>query len=133
MINFSAMRYLLHARNALPCSGRIKRKIMKRIAHNVHDYLVEDPDANYDKLLNRFGSPESIADAYVGDLESAELLSELRTSRSILKLSKILIALIVVVWVAFTGIALLDSVQQSGGYEITYIVDGTFESNETEE
>lgn len=133
MVNFRTMCYLWQVRYALPCSGRIKRKIMKRIYHDLNDYLVEDPGANYDKVLNRFGSPESIAVAYVGDLESKELLNELRTRRSILKLSKILIAFIVVVWVTFTGIALLDSIQQSGGYEVTYVVDGKLENNEAEE
>ena len=133
MINFSERYYLAQVRNALPCSYRDKRQIMKRISHNVHDYFMENPDVNYKKLLNRFGSPESIAAAYVGNLESKELLHELRTRRSILKLSKIVLSLIVVAWVAFTGIALLDSIQQSGGYEVTYVVDGTIENNQAEE
>ena len=133
MVNFGAMRYLLHIRNTLPCSFQVKGKIMKRISDDVHDYLAVVPDANYDELLNRFGAPDGIAVAYVEDLESQEMLSVLRTRRSILKICKILAAIIVVVWVMVAGIALLDSFQQSGGYGVAYTVDGTIENNQVEE
>lgn len=133
MVNFGAMCYLRHIRNALPCPSRVKGKIMKRISDDVHDYLMIVPDANYDELLNRFGSPESIAVSYVEDLEPKEMISALRTRNAILKISKILTTIIVVVWVAIAGVALLDSFRQSGGYGITYVVDGTFENLEAEE
>lgn len=76
-------RYLRTIRSYLPCSRKVKKQILKEIQGNVNAYLEENPKADYAQIEVRFGSPKSIAAAYVDDMDTQELLHALHIRNKI--------------------------------------------------
>ena len=98
MVNFSAMRYIHQVKQCMPSPFRMKKKIMERVKHNVKEYLVENPSANYQNLVDRFGSPNQIAASYVDEQSAAELLSALRIKRKISAIVAAAVIGVVMMW-----------------------------------
>lgn len=62
----------------LPCARKIRAGLRERLRADITDYLSEHPDATAQTLREQFGSPESIAAAYVETMGAEELLQKLR-------------------------------------------------------
>lgn len=58
-------RYYREIRSWLPCTHKQKKQIIEQIQSRVQDYLVQDPNADILVLRAEFGSPQTIAAAYV--------------------------------------------------------------------
>ena len=107
----------------LPCSGKLKKQILTEIRTNISKYLEEFPEAEFSQIEVRFGTPKSIAAAYVDDMDTQELLHALRIRR---KITAILIAAVLVIlamWGAVVSAAYIDARQEEHGYSESYIVD----------
>lgn len=76
-------RYLRAVRSYLPCSRKVKKRILEEIYRNVNAYLDENPEADYAQIEVRFGSPKRIAAAYVDDMDTQELLRTLLIRKKI--------------------------------------------------
>lgn len=76
-------RYLRQVRKWLPFGGKMKREMMAQIAGCVDDFLEEAPEASFERLCERFGSPQTIAAAYIDSAETTEILRRLRIRRKI--------------------------------------------------
>lgn len=70
-------QYLRTVSSYLPCSHRVKKHILNEIEGNMNAYFEENPEANYNQIEVRFGSPQGIAAAYVDDMDTQELLRTL--------------------------------------------------------
>ena len=91
-------RYYRRIKSWLPCSRQQKKEILEKIKSNVSDYLEENPEADFRQVQAWFGAPESIAAAYVDEMDTTALLSGLRIRRKILAMVAGLAALIVISW-----------------------------------
>ena len=78
----------------------------------------------YESIVARFGSPEDIMAAYVTELDSDAIIEEIAIKRRIIKLVALVALGIILLWGSVVGLALIDSVSQSGGYSIVTIVEG---------
>lgn len=76
-------RYYRTIRSYLPCSRKLKNRILDEIQNSVNGYLEDHPDANISEIETRFGEPKNIAAAYVDDMDTSELLHALRVRRRI--------------------------------------------------
>lgn len=123
-MNNEIRRYCSEISGMLPCKGRTKRKLMAEIKGNITHYLDECPDADYDAIVSRFGTPQQIAASYVEEMEPHEVLNGLNTRKRIVGILATGIALIALVWGIGVGICVVDSIIECGGYWVVYVDQG---------
>lgn len=121
--NSALLRYYRIIRSYLPCSGKLKKQILMEIRTNISHYLEEFPDAEFPQIEARFGSPQSIAAAYVDDMNTQELLSALRIRRKIATMLVAALLAIVTMWGTVVTMAYVDARKDEHGFLETYIVD----------
>ncbi len=109
-------RYLQEIRGWLPCSRKLKNAILERIRNTVREYLTDNPESSYEKLMERFGSPQQIAATYVEDMGTDELLRDLRIRRRIIGAVAATAIAVVALWVGFITAAYVDHVNDVNGY-----------------
>lgn len=121
MRNRAARRYLREVRSWLPCSRKLKRGILEKIGSTIAEYLSEEPGADYNKLLARFGTPQQIAASYVDEMETGELLRDLRIRRKIVGILTAVAATVVILWLGVVSIALIGHNEQMNGHIVSTI------------
>ena len=74
-----------------------------RVAEHVRDYVSDNPDADYDTISARFGTPQQIAVSWLEEMDGAELSEELNKRRK--AVNKAVIAVLLVMAVSFAAVA----------------------------
>lgn len=116
-------RYLREIRGWLPCSGKLKRVILKRIENTITDYLFENPSASYAELTERFGTPQQIAATYVDEMETGVLLRDLRVKRKIVRIVAATAAVVIGLWAGLVIASYVDHRKDVNGYATVEIVE----------
>lgn len=123
--NGARRRYLWEIRGWLPCSGKLKRGILDRIENTVLEYLIENPEASYEDLTERFGVPQQIAATYVEEMGTNELLRDLRIRRRIVRAVTAAALSVVILWAGLVIASYVDHRRDVNGYlvvgEVTVI------------
>lgn len=123
--NGARRRYLWEIRGWLPCSGKLKRGILDRIENTVLEYLIENPEASYEDLTERFGVPQQIAATYVEEMGTNELLRDLRIRRRIVRAVTAAALSVVILWAGLVIASYVDYRRDVNGYlvvgEVTVI------------
>lgn len=114
--NPSIHRYYYEIRSVLPCGGKLKRKVIKKIHENISEYLKEKPKADYSEIVSRFGTPQQIASTYIDEMQTHELLKRIKINKKILIIVAWVAVAIVAIWLAFAGILYVDSQDAVNGY-----------------
>lgn len=129
--NPGARRYLREVRGRLPCSRRAKSQILNKIKDTIMDYLAQNPDAMYSEITARFGTPQQIAASFVDEMETGELLQNLKIKRRIMCCVVAAVAIIVALWAGVVTRAYLDHVGNMNGYftEEIIVVDEAIETD----
>ena len=122
MINRNARRYLRQVRTWLPCGGTMKRQIMEKIRSSISRFLEEEPSADYDIIVSRFGTPQQIASAYVDEQDTEVLLRKLRIKRRIVAAVCCAAAACVVIWLSVALAAYVNFSIAENGYAVIEIV-----------
>ena len=78
----AARRYLRQVRRGLPCSRKRKRAFLETVARDIEEYLRETPEADYQALVRRFGSPIQIAEDYLEETDTLELIRGLQRTQN---------------------------------------------------
>lgn len=129
--NRAARRYLRNVKDWLPCSGKLKREIMARIKNVLNDYLAEHPDADFAELSHRFGLPKQIAASYVEDMDTEELLRNLRIRRRIVGIVACVALIVVTLWAGTVTYVIIHNERLAHGYgvlgEIEVVEDVKYE------
>lgn len=114
-------RYVRAVSSWLPCSRRMKKPMLDNLRGRIEEFVADggEPAA----LEAHFGLPQQVAAAYVDDMPTAELLSELHIRRRIVRI----IAIGVIAALAIYGAVLLwqlyDIHQSLNGWNETYVTD----------
>lgn len=111
-------RYLREIRGWLPCSGKWKRGILEKIEQSIAQFLSENPEASYEALAERFGSPRQIAATYVDEMGTDELLRDLRVRRRIVGMIAATAVAVVCLWTGLVTATYLDHVNGMNGYVV---------------
>ena len=113
--NAELRRYMRKVRSWIPGSGKLKKGILDQIEATVHEYLTENPGADYTSLLKRFGTPQQIASAYVDAMDTAELLRNLKIRRNVLRIVATVAAAIIIIWAGAVSVALVSDYNSANG------------------
>lgn len=123
MIRSKAMkRYCRQVADWLPCYGKQKQGILNNLEHRVAEYVAENPAADIAALTGHFGTPQTVAAAYVDSTSTPELLRALRIrKRIVITVAAIvgaaaLIALII--WGIHILIAAIEIHKIANGYHV---------------
>lgn len=108
-------RYYREVRSWLPCSRKLKNQIMDRLHESVVSYLEQNPTTDFDQLQAHFGTPESIAAAYVDEMGTDVLLRDLRIRRKIVAITAGLAATILAIWLIAVGWAVMKELKLDNG------------------
>lgn len=122
MVNRNARRYLRQVKGWLPCGGKMKRQIMEKIRISVGRFLEEEPGADYQSIVARFGTPQQIASAYVDEQDTEVLLRKLRIRRRIVAAVCCTAAACVAIWLSVALAAYVQSQKYENGYAVIEII-----------
>ena len=115
MMNPSARKYLQQVRGWIPCGGKMKQRTMAQIDDNLNHFLDENPNVDYQAIVARFGTPEEIAATYVDEMDTPELLSNLRIKRKIVQIVAGTAAVAVAIWLGVAAVAFAISLESVDG------------------
>ena len=102
-------RYYRRIRGYLPCSGKMKNRILTTIRTNVDCFLEENPNAEFGHIQAWFGSPEAVAAGYLSEMNERELLESLNIRQRIHRITVCTFLLLVLLWAAAVGICFVHA------------------------
>ena len=82
----------------LPCGGKKKKGILTQLRLDVSTFLEEKPNADMTDIQDRFGTPQSVASAYVEAMDTAQLLNDLRIRRRIITAAIAIVIFVLTTW-----------------------------------
>ena len=125
------LRYLWEIFKEIPCNWKQKKRILLQVKKTVWDYVSDHPDAAYEDILDRFGTPRQIVTAYVEDMEVPELVDKLRFSGKIVRITAITATVAVLLWLGVVSIALIrNKVSADGQIDVSVTVEERIEITE---
>lgn len=108
-------RYYRQIRKLLPCTGRVKRRIVGEISDGIERYLADNPGADYPMVVEKFGTPQQIAFTCVDEMDTTVLLNGLQIKKRIFTSILCGIMAAVAIWLVFAGVALMHNFAQIDG------------------
>ena len=114
--NAQVRQYLREIRSCIPCHGKAKYEILRKIKGMIKDAVVDEPELSYEMLVERFGTPQQIAASYVDELDTPELLKKLRLRNMIFAVVCATAAIILAIWVGVVTTATLSHYNSMNGY-----------------
>ena len=122
MRNAQARQYLREIRGCIPCYGKAKYEILRKIKGMIRAALSDAPEMSYEMLVARFGTPQQIAASYVDELDTPELLKELRVRNKVIAIVCATAAIILAIWIGVVVTATRAHYNSMNGYFEEYVV-----------
>ena len=123
--NRAVRRYCRQVRSWLPCSASQKRRILRDLKERLNFFSEQGSD--YDAIVSSIGTPQTVAAAYVEDLDTGTLLRSLRIRRKIVCIVAVTALVVLISWAATVSWAIYEENEHLGGYGATTpveIIDG---------
>lgn len=114
--NSMLRHYFQNICSYLPCSGKLKKQILMEIRTNISNYLEEFPAAEFSQIEARFGTPQSIAAAYVADMDTEELLQAHNIRKKIVTTVISCVLIVLFMWGATVTAAFINVSQRNTVY-----------------
>lgn len=111
--NSDLRRYYREVRGWLPCSRKLKRRIIEKIDSVIS---VSEEELYYGQIIERYGTPQQIAAAYVDEMGTEELLNDLRIKRKIVRVISASCVIVLVMWLGCIAAALVNDYHADNGY-----------------
>lgn len=111
----------------LPCSWKLKKQILAEIQASVEGYLEENPQADFDQVQARFGTPQTIAAAYVEGLDADTLLQNLRVRRRFMAVIGCTCLTVLISWALYIGFATNELRNLPNAYIVVETWEGEYD------
>lgn len=115
MGNKECLHYLEQVRSELKGADRRKKEVLQQIQTAVEDYAEEHPQCTYQELTQHFGTPEQIAESYVAEMDSHEVLHGLRVGKKIFFAILLAIVLGVTAWLGYLALCFNEVKEEAHG------------------
>lgn len=97
-------QYITAVKKEIKVSNRKKADFLNMLQENISNYMKDSSDGvEYEKLVEVFGTPQEIAEAYYASLEENELVTDRNVKKSVIRIA-IIAAIAIFAVVAFTHI-----------------------------
>ena len=90
---------------------------------SVRDFAAETPNADYHMIVSRFGTPMQIAESYIAEMETSELLEGMQLQQKILLIALIAAALLFAIRFGFRAAAYWDFHKNMNGYAVVEVTE----------
>lgn len=120
------LRYLWAIFPEIPGSWKQRKQILSRVAASVRDFASENPNGGYDDIVARFGTPRQIIAAYVNEMETPEIVEQLRVRKKIVTITSVVALTVILLWAGVVFTALADhniDVNGQFGEEIVNVIN----------
>ena len=104
MGNKECLHYLEQVRSELKGADRRKKEVLQQIQTAVEDYAEEHPQCTHQELTQHFGTPGQIAESYVAEMDSHEVLHGFRVGKKIFFAILLAIVLGVTAWLGYLAL-----------------------------
>lgn len=132
-INADAVRFIREIRCGIPRKMKGKQRILKQMKVDILTYVEENPNSDYQSLIERFGSPQQIISSYFQELDEEELIHQIKARKRIISIAVVTAALILVSWIGVVYSAMAEHFDHEGGYIVEELIDeGTVPSEKGE-
>ena len=121
--NRDGRRFLHEIKGAIPCTGKMKKNLLKEMGDNICSYIAEYPEADYQSMIKRFGEPREIVSSYIHEMDAKEISRRLRIGRKCGFAALTAICLIVLLWVGAVYSAMSNHISNEAGYIVEEFVD----------
>jgi len=119
--------YFGEIKKSLPCGNKEKKKILRDLQLSVENFLAENPGANFEAVVNHFGTPSQIADTYTEEMPTQELQKKMKTQKWIIGIIAGAVACALLVWGIAVGIALVNEFNRDNGLVVVeQPIEGNF-------
>ena len=108
-------RYLRSVWKLLPGKIKEKRTVICQVRDNLMQFMEEEPFADYETIVARFGTPKQIASAYLDEMDTAELMKSLRVKRRILGAGTLGVALGLLICLITAALVYVEGVKDVTG------------------
>lgn len=115
MGNKECLHYLEQVRSELKGADRRKKEVLQQIQAAVEDYAEEHHQCTYQELTQHFGTPEQIAESYVAEMDSHEVLHGLRVGKKIFFAILLAIVLGVTAWLGYLALCFNEVKEEAHG------------------
>ncbi len=105
-------RYYREISCGLICSSGEKKKFLAELKGNVCDFLENNPDASFEDIRNTFGTPAEIAESFKQQTD----ITAIKKKMSVKKMLLCAVLAMVVVWLIFVVLSLIDVHTEARGY-----------------
>ncbi len=117
----AAKRYLREVRRNLPCSFLTKRELLLRIQDSLTDFAEERPHASYEDIIEHFGQPTDVADAYFAGLPADQLRKALQTARFVRRVLIVVCVLAMLLFGITLGVAFYENYNDELGVTVDVV------------
>lgn len=118
-------RYLWEIWWMIPCKGKQKKQILRRVETSVRNFVSERPNADYHMVTARFGTPKQIVQTCLEEMNGEELIRELNSRRKIVRIVLTTAVIVISLWAAVVILALAEHNSRANGYFVEQIVHET--------
>ena len=118
--------YATNIRKTFPKYGKREKMYVRHLLTGVQEYILEHPSYSLEEIENVFGTPAEVISSYWHEMDSAELVYEMRQNNRIRKLIYSGITVAIVVWLIFCGFRYYiyrDTLKANVAYTEIYIED----------
>lgn len=120
--NRAARQYVREIKATLPGAGKQRKIILNRIRATVEEFLVENPDASYEEIVSRLGSPKQIAASCLEEMDTAEVVKKLHTKKWIVCIVAAAAVAVVLMWAGVVFSALIGHNGMMNGHFEEYVI-----------
>lgn len=124
--NHNVRRYCSSVYRLLPCSRATAKRICVQMKETVEDFLAEQPDAGYEDIVARFGTPEQVAISSLEEQPGESVLNKLNLRKRIIKIVTAAAVLISVCMMSVLGYVAYECYNGSHGRAKIEIIEVVF-------
>ncbi|MGN0615662.1 DUF6120 family protein [Ruminococcus flavefaciens] len=122
LTNKERNNYISQIKKLLFCSSKDRKKFLKEFNDNIDDFLKDNPEASIDELQKAMGTPQEIADGFLGNADTKAI----KKRTSIVRILVLGISIAVIIIAVFFITAWIDMYKNHRGHgEVTIIDNGT--------
>lgn len=114
-------KYYREVGSCLTGTDSQKRLLVAQIKEQVGTFLQEQPEADMAAIVRHFGTPQQIAQAYLEQMDTPELLGKLRIRKRIVTIVAVAAIVALAMWGIAVGWAMYDAHDSTNGYHETII------------
>lgn len=123
--NKNEKKYLRETKNLLICNAKKKNDALKAYQNEIEEYLDENPNANYENIVEFFGSPLEAATEVAADVPITYIKKRMNIAATVL----VGVIAAVVIWGIGVTAAVIDSHSTVGYFEEVLTIGSEIDDN----